>query len=541
MTHASRPTANDPSADALRLGPFELVEKLARGGSGEVWHARHATQGVDVALKLLTAATGQDSRHARAFEREIEAVARLDHPGIVRLLDYGFVDAADEAASEARLEEGTPYLVMELADHALGQARTPLAWPQLRTLLFALLDALDHAHARSVIHRDLKPGNVLFERSDDGEHLTVKLADFGIAHALVRTISETRPGAFSGTPAYIAPEQLLGTRRDLGPWTDLYSLGVMAYELASGELPFEARNVIGLIQAHVSAEPKRLVPAASDVPSGFVDWVHTLLEKAPADRYQHTAEAAWALRRMTRHDGLDELVELDARLFESESVDALADTEGRDTVRETIPGGDIARALLDSTVSSVLQHILPEDEATPERIPMPESWRQKHASAGPPPLLLGSGLNLLARRVPTIVGRERERDVLWQALRDVHEHDAPRALIVEAPTGTGKTRLVQWLAVRGYEVGACFPLRANLRAVPRPGGGLARGISRFLRVRGEAPKVARERIRAFLAADPATVARDDGRDEPLVGPLGAGAASATPRREAARHRRRALG
>ena len=150
----------------MRLGPFRLLEPLGRGGMGEVYEGLHERQGVPVAVKVIAEDRANDEKFRRAFADEIRAVARLDHPGIVAVYDHGIIpdDVAD--GSEGRLVARTPYFVMELVrGKSLRGVDQVESYGELRVTLLQLLDALAHAHARGVIHRDIKPGNVLFDLS----------------------------------------------------------------------------------------------------------------------------------------------------------------------------------------------------------------------------------------------------------------------------------------------------------------------------------------------------------------------------------------
>src|SRR5688500_8798402 len=149
------------------LGPFSLLEPAGTGGMGQVWRAIH-TSGLQVAVKALTADWARQPKFLAAFQHEVRAVARLDHPNVIPVYDHGIV------GSDLPIPEGSPYLVMAWADGSLHE-RPPRSWPEILSALLALLDALGHAHASAVLHRDLKPANVLRVGS------TWTLADFGIA------------------------------------------------------------------------------------------------------------------------------------------------------------------------------------------------------------------------------------------------------------------------------------------------------------------------------------------------------------------------
>lgn len=282
---------------SIHLGPFVLDRPIARGGMAEVWRGVHEGQQVPVAVKVLTGPRARDPSFVGALKNEIHAVARLNHPGIIQLYDRGTVDEAAAALSNGRLVAGSPWFAMEMCSHgALSPRRFPLPWTTSRTLLLSLLDALAHAHARGVIHRDLKPGNVLLCAPDDPRP-GLKLSDFGIAQPLGLLGADAARDAHSGTPRSMAPEQFTGAARELGPWTDLYAVGCLAFQLANGSAPFGG-DAVRLAVAHCH-DPVPPLDERDAYPAGYEAWVLRLLEKRPRDRYRQAADAAWGLLQLT--------------------------------------------------------------------------------------------------------------------------------------------------------------------------------------------------------------------------------------------------
>ncbi len=274
----------------VRLGPVLLSRPIGTGGMGHVWLAHHP-EGVPVAVKLLLEEFAGDERLLDLFRFEVRSVASLDHPAIVRVYDYGVVSDDAAAASGGRIGAGVPWLAMEYASGGSFAERHPgvRSWDELAGIVLHLLDGLAHSHARGLVHRDLKPHNVLVRA--DG---TPTLTDFGIAHAL-RTESPT--SAAAGTPGYMAPEQVLGRVQDMGPWTDLYSLGTLVYALLAGRPPFigETRRDVLLAQLNDSL-PK--VTAPFPIPDGGEAWLARMLERQPEHRFRCAADAAWAFGRL---------------------------------------------------------------------------------------------------------------------------------------------------------------------------------------------------------------------------------------------------
>ena len=459
---------------AIPLGPFRIDSPLAVGGMGEVWRGVHPEQGVPVAVKVITNALARRATYLASFRNEVRAVAGLDHPGIVLVFDHGEIPLEAERLSGGRMLAGSPYLVMELATGgSMSTATVIRTWADLKGALLDLLDALAHAHARGVVHRDLKPGNVLVSGPDDTRP-GLKLADFGLAHA-GDALGKRHRGA-SGTPRYMSPEQFQGRWRDYGPWTDLYALGCMAWEMAAGQSPFLGSDYAVLRQAHLYDEPEPL-PYSRGLPASFDGWLHRLLEKDPHRRFACAADAAFALTRLP--EPADPSV-------------GLASPKAREAANLTVPLSLMGHGRSLPTHHWVTSHegaaILDEDIidddalATPPPVklaptrppPLPPTWR--HPEPPPPsPKLVGAGLGLWGLRSVGLVGREQARDKIWEALRDVAMTNKARAVVLRGAPGIGKSRLAQWATERAAELGAARALEAN----HSPGAG-SRGLGRML-------------------------------------------------------------
>ncbi|HEY0138063.1 MAG TPA: serine/threonine-protein kinase, partial [Nannocystis sp.] len=264
---------------------------------GEVWRAVHRDEHTPVAIKVIGPHWARQPSYRQAFAREVRAIAGLVHPGIVAVHDQGVVGAAAARASGDRIAADSPYLVMEYMPRgSLEGLLGALDWPLVRVLLREILEALAHAHARGIVHCDLKPGNVLLSGTVD---VAIKLTDFGVAHALApgdSLIGDDTPRS-AGTPAYMAPEQLLGLWRDFGPWTDLYALGCMLWELCCGTPPFVAGSLVRLAGMHLHEPPGRFTPCFA-VPANFEGWLRRLLAKQTRERFACAADAAWALAKL---------------------------------------------------------------------------------------------------------------------------------------------------------------------------------------------------------------------------------------------------
>jgi serine/threonine protein kinase/tetratricopeptide (TPR) repeat protein len=407
---------------AVKLGPFVVGEQLATGGMGEVRAATHAPSGLPVAIKLIRRDRLDD--HAVAeFESEVRAQARIDHPGVVYLFDHGRLDV--RAAKALDLSPGMPWLAMEHCSSSLFEVGPGLRWKGVRQVLLQLLDALAHAHAVGVLHRDIKLGNVLVSTAADLRP-GVKLADFGIAHALADDDEETRS---IGTPRYMAPEQVRGEWEFHGPWTDLYALGVLAWRLLTGRRPWPRLDGIFLARAMCSM-PIGWPGARFPVPPGAQGWVERMTAKEPWKRYQLAADAAAGLRELP-----------------AEVEDASWAPAGRSLVRP--------RAMT----------LVPGDEDVEQPVPRPRApvvnpQDDPPAESEASIRLHMAGIGLLPLRRPAFIGRRRERRVAWESLRRVAQRGRPAALCVVGPERIGRTRFLQWLGEAAERVGqaVCVPI-----------------------------------------------------------------------------------
>ena len=272
---------------ALLADRYRLVERIAVGGMGEVWRAEDTLLGRVVAVKTLKPEyLGDDDFRAR-FRAEARHAGRLAHPGIASVYDFG--EAEDCAWLVMELVDGEPLSGVLRREGRLSAERTLDVVAQAAT-------ALQAAHDGGVVHRDVKPGNLLVRR--DG---VLKVTDFGIA-AATDAVPLTQTGVVVGTAYYLSPEQAAG--RSGSPASDVYALGVVAYECLAGARPFPGTNPVAVALAHVRSEPP-VLPAA--VPSGVRDLVARALAKDPAERFPH-AEAMARRALELRAELLDDSV-----------------------------------------------------------------------------------------------------------------------------------------------------------------------------------------------------------------------------------------
>ena len=295
-TIAERPPV--PTAPPPAMPGFEILHVLGKGGMGIVYLARQAGLNRLVALKMILAGAHAGSLERQRFRLEAEAVARLQHPGIVQVYQIGEHD-------------GMPFLVLEyvpggpLSRHLAGQPQPPdlaAAW------MAALAAAVQHAHEHGIVHRDLKPGNILLAFSDASQkrpnEWVPKITDFGLAKAVTGAgevgDSPTVSGAVLGTPSYMAPEQAEGRTREVGPAADVYALGAILYELLTGRPPFRADNALNTLRQVVESEPAGPRVLNPGVPRDLEVICLKCLRKEPARRYASARDLADDLGRYRR-------------------------------------------------------------------------------------------------------------------------------------------------------------------------------------------------------------------------------------------------
>jgi eukaryotic-like serine/threonine-protein kinase len=287
-----------PFAKGFRLGPYEIVDKLGAGGMGEVYRARDARLGRDVAIKVLPPSFARDAERLRRFEQEARAAGALNHPNILAIYDIGTL-------------EGAPFLVTELLQgETLRDRLRGGALPLRKGLEVAIQAAygVAAAHDRKIIHRDLKPANLFL--TNDGR---VKILDFGLAKLVEREVSsvgetgsptrsadpprETEAGVVLGTVSYMSPEQVRGNPTDAR--SDIFSLGIILYEMFSGGRAFEKDSSADTMAAILTEEPPGLSDEGKKIPPAIDRVVRHCLEKNPAERFQSARDLAFDLESLS--------------------------------------------------------------------------------------------------------------------------------------------------------------------------------------------------------------------------------------------------
>jgi serine/threonine protein kinase/HAMP domain-containing protein len=279
-----------------QVGRYQIVERIGRGGMATVYRAHDPSIGRDVAIKFLHATLSEDEEYRDRFLQEARAAGGLSHPNIVIVHDVGEI-------------EGRPYMAMELLDgDTLADVMSngqPMPVRDVVIMGIQLARALDYAHSRGIVHRDIKPGNLMCLRGSQ----TVKVTDFGIAH--VETAGKeqrTRVGDVLGTPQYMSPEQAAGEKLD--GRSDLFSSGIMFYQMLTGQRPFVGDSLVALAVKIAKEEPVPIAKLRPDLPASLRRVVERCLAKLPERRFQTGKELSDALSRV--------LVEIDAAALEKD-------------------------------------------------------------------------------------------------------------------------------------------------------------------------------------------------------------------------------
>jgi serine/threonine protein kinase len=323
-TEGRTPPGMEVALAGQTLGQYRLVERIGRGGMATVYKAYQPSLDRYVAVKVLPTYLAHDPDFAARFRREARAIARLNHPHILPVHDFG---------QEGELS----YIVMRYVEGGtlkkiLGQ---PLALDRTVDILAQIGDALDYAHQQGVIHRDVKPANVLM---DQGRWAF--LSDFGLAKIVAASVQLTKTGVGLGTPAYMSPEQAQG--KPVDAQSDIYSLGIMLFEMLTGQVPFDADTPLAVLIKHLTAPlplPRKVNP---DIPEPVERVILKAVAKAPEDRYRRVSEMVEALRRaaMAKGPPEEEVIPEDLiEIVEEEELEArieIVEEEGEEPDLESL-------------------------------------------------------------------------------------------------------------------------------------------------------------------------------------------------------------
>ncbi|MFO0613722.1 MAG: protein kinase [Polyangiaceae bacterium] len=448
---------------AVLAGRYQVRRELGRGGMGVVYLCRDLVLDERVAVKLL-GRPGETARPEDAwwFQEEARALAGLSHPSIVRARDFG------------TLADGTPFLAMDAVPGRslhewiyLAQHDGLLPFSVVWTCVDQVLAGLGHAHARGVIHGDLKPSNILLEIGPDGDEAKSHILDLGLAWLMQDRVDHRLDGSTeaeptirygAGTPGWMAPEQIRYATPHIGPATDLYALGCILFALVANREPYTGTNEELLQQHRNGPIPEPSLPP--DAPRGVAQFVMTLMAKRPWQRYLFAADArrAW-------------------RAFQPSNRSATV------TPLPTI-GGSVRSASVTPNPSR-------------DAITLPETHLD-----GSPGRVSTAAAGLLALRPSPFVARHAERSRLLAAAHEVAEaivverqgqtrggtqirpgrSPARRLFVLSGEAGVGKSRLAEWLCEEVHERGVLIPLRARYRKIAAPLDGVVGAVTQHYRL-----------------------------------------------------------
>lgn len=438
---------------------LKVLAPIAGGGMGRVWLVR-SRGGRELALKLIRPEWASEPLYRAAFGREIRAAAALVHPHIVRVLNFGVIDRA--SAHSLGIEDAlrVPFILMELArGGSLADLRLPLDGLRVLDILAQLLGALSAAHAHGVLHRDLKPSNILMDTRPGGE-MRYMLADFGVAWSL--NPKEPSDGdRVAGTRDYMAPEQRIGDWRRFGPWTDLFALGLLAYRLSTGRAPTDA---IGHDIRPCDLTPKLRHPS-------YALWLSRMLEPSIPHRFASAAEALRALGAVQ----LTEAAPTDAGCSPA-SVLAHASTV---VMQEDRPLSLVAPPCVGGAGEQAAPSGAGSSHPRPWRaigsLGEAPAWRDLPSICHAPDASPVGAAQVLLLRDSAFVGREAERDALWDAVGQCLALGQGRAIAITGDPGSGRSRLARWLARRVTQAGLMHTVWLGSAPAGRPEPDTARG------------------------------------------------------------------
>ncbi len=379
---------SDPVLVAER---YALIDRLGVGGMGEVWRAEDQVAGGVVAVKVLRPPISGAPAAELRFQREVQAMARLNHPRVVPIIDAG----ADEHFGlffVMALQPGQP--LHEVGRHWRG-------WDQMAPVIDQILETLAHAHAQGVIHRDIKPDNILVTKENEAT-----LLDFGVARLRDQARSGTSAYDLLGTVDYAAPEQATGNRRRIGPWTDLYCFGIVLYEIICGRPPFWASSPVQSLMMRLEMSCPPLDPRPGFVtPAGLWRVLDRMMQPEPFDRFRHAADARAAFSRLAKGPFETMTPAVDGAEYE--------ETDPSQRITDDEP----------STLMGVKRIRLAQAEIPFDKEARPEA-----------PL-----------RTATLVGRDELLLQLSRGLDRWRKQPQPGVLVLSGPAGSGKSRLAQEL------------------------------------------------------------------------------------------------
>lgn len=438
---------------------YVLVDRLGVGGMGEVWRALDQVTNKHVALKVLLASIAGAPTAELRFQREIEAMSRLDHPRIVPVIDAG-----------RDPNVGLFFVMVLLTGQPLHEVATRWqSWAEMWPVVDQVLDALGHAHARGVIHRDIKPDNIIIDPS--GEPV---LLDFGVARLKDQARSGTSAHDMLGTVDYAAPEQATGNRRRIGPWTDIYAFAIVLYELICGRLPFQAPSAVQSLMIRLDHGCPPLDPRAGfATPVGLWQALDAMMRPDIHDRLHHISEVRRTLGALV--DAPQEILNPAPRvsLFGRRPDAAPA---GADPVTDEMRTDD---QFTDAEAASILER---RGTRFAENTDVRLATRPLE-----PPL-----------RPPSMLGRDQLLMSLSRGLDRWYPAPQPGVLVIAGPAGSGKSRLVEELLLPFQAAGQIDTQRLPWPALNVDGHGLRDLALALIGALGMEPQPMRDQIDWWL-------------------------------------------
>lgn len=414
-----------------QLGCLVLQSPLARGGSAQVWSALHVHTQHPLAVKFL-----RSDRRALApmISREAHALASLDHRHIATIYDLAVLEQPLRLSSSEQLEAGTPYLVMELASEGSALPLCgALSEPELLSLLDQTLGALAHIHAHELLHLDIKPSNVLLTAHELLSFAEVRVVDMGLG-----SIFDAQGAQGAGTPGYMAPEQL--RRGELGPWTDLYSLGLMAAQLLLGEA----------LLAH--GEPCS-EQALERLPQAWRAWIATCLEPEPAARWRSAQLARQRLRAALPFEPspLKITARSSAQVRHAQTLNSQNYSTQVSFGPLSLPAAGIAAPPAHAGAWTTASSSSDAHVTAGASVGWRDSWQLPYASK-PLYRLAELGTGVFMQRAFRMVWRADERDLLWAQLGRSEQEQRVQVLGMVAAQGVGSSALGRWFGHRATEL-----------------------------------------------------------------------------------------
>jgi serine/threonine protein kinase/tetratricopeptide (TPR) repeat protein len=400
---------------------YRVESLIGEGATGSVYGTWDRLLGIDVAVKVVRRNLAVHRRFRARFAREVAMSARVIHPHLVPIFDSG------------KTEADQPFVVMAYAN-AGSMAEFLDSGAQLGEMIRLFdeaLDALSTLHALGYIHQDLKPPNLLLFRdveSTGDDRLHAWVSDLGEAHAM--TVLAHDPKGVGGTPAYMAPEQLAQKPQEMGPWTDLYAVGLMLWEAICGRPAHRGQGRRDLLEERSRPPGVPTFPGGQPIPGALEELLDNLLDPEPRQRYDRAADVRRAMKRAMSQLGSA----VRARPMELRRSRRDLPPTGPVTGSGTAPLDAVAQGPTEGS-AAIRWNLVPPDPL-PELVPEP-SKRGLEARAS---------LNLLALRDLPLVGRSALRQVIWDVARSVVHRKEPGVVVLVGDSGTGKTRLVESLA-----------------------------------------------------------------------------------------------